>query len=107
MPRRWRYRWAGAYPFPRFQIDPAEPTPRRDIRWPMLVLGFASLVAAGLLFAVYAIVSSATSGSGFGCGTTGPGTCVDPLLDYLFLVPAFVLAVAGTVLLLLVLRELR
>jgi hypothetical protein len=107
IPRRWRYRFVGTYPFPRFQIDPAQPQPQRDVRWPAMVAGIGLIVLSVSLLAVYAIVSSAASGSAFACATRRvAAACVAPVLEYLFLVPGLVLLAVGAVLLVAVFRDL-
>jgi hypothetical protein len=105
IPPRWRYRFAGTYPFPRFQVDPSEPQPRRDIRWPILVLGFSFLMVSGFLLLVYFIVGAATSGSGLACGGGSP--CQSVIFEYVFLVPALVLLAVGVILIVVVFYDIR
>jgi len=105
IPRRWRYRFAGAYPFPRFQVDPSEPQPRRDIRWPILVLGFSFMIVAGFLLLVYFVVGAAASGSGLACGGGSP--CQSSLFEYLFLAPGLALLAIGVIFVVVVFYDVR
>lgn len=107
IPARWKYRFVRPYVFPRFQIDPTEPQPQRDIRWPALLLGFSFLVTGGVLLAVDAVVAAAAGRSAVGCGVAlGASGCGTPLFEWLFLVPGFALLGVGAVPVIAVLREL-
>lgn len=102
IPARWRYRFAGTYPFPRFQIDPAEPSPARDLRWPTLVVGVSLLIVGGILLTVDAIVDAAAA-----CGTPASSTpCVGVLFTYLFLIPGLALLAVGAALIVVVVIDL-
>ncbi len=93
---RWHYRFAGTYPFPRFQMDPVDPQPARDIRWPILILGICFLVVSGVLLIVYAIANTATAGAGVGCASAfGSSACVNAVLEYVLLLPALALLAIG------------
>jgi hypothetical protein len=95
----------GRYTSLRFQVEPTDPPPVRDIRWPILVLGICGVVVSVMLFGVYAIVNAASSGSKVPCGS-GPGLspCTSTIFEYVFLVPALVLLVLGVAAIVLVLR---
>ncbi|MCI4345987.1 MAG: zinc ribbon domain-containing protein [Thermoplasmata archaeon] len=67
-PRYWGFR---------FQVDPSVPPPRRDVRYVLIVVGFALTILAVLLFVVSAIVSDAISAGAAAC-THPPCTPVDP-----------------------------
>lgn len=82
-----------------FQVDPVSPTPRRDLRWVLIVLGIAFLLVAILLLAVGAIVSSVVPAtpvgcSGSSCPTADPGLWFD-WLGTPFLVLGIVLLALG------------
>ena len=82
-----------------FQEDPVSPTPRRDVRWTLIVLGIAFLIVAILLLAIGAIVSSVVPAGSASCGAP-PCSSVDPGLwfDWLgtpFLVLGIVLLALG------------
>lgn len=79
-------------------MDPVDPQPARDIRWPLLILGISFLVVSGVLLIVYAIVDTASAGAGFGCaGGPGASPCVNAVLEYVLLLPAFALLAIGAV----------
>jgi hypothetical protein len=87
----------------RFQVDPTDPPPIRDLRWLALVLGICSILVSVFLLAVYAIVGAAESGPG-GCGTS---SCGAGLFQALFLVPGLVLLAVGAIAVIAVLLDLR
>jgi hypothetical protein len=97
----------GRYNFPRFQIDPGNATPQRDIRWITLVLGVCAWAVAGFLLVLYAVITTATSSSGGGCGG-GPGAspCLSSIFGYLFLAPGLILLVVGLIAVVWVLHEI-
>jgi len=90
----------------RFQVDPTDPAPQRDLRWLLLVLGFCSLVVSVFLLALYALLAAAVPGIGFSCGS-GSLSCTGTLVEYLFLVPGLVLLAAGALAIVFVMYELR
>lgn len=90
----------------RFQVDPTDPPPQRDLRWLLLVLGFCSLVVSVFLLVLYAVLVAAVPGIGSPCGS-GTLSCTGTLMEYLFLVPGLVLLAAGALALLYVMYELR
>ncbi|HLM90583.1 MAG TPA: hypothetical protein VK424_00780 [Thermoplasmata archaeon] len=100
-------RSVGRFTALRFQVDPTDPPPERDVRWLILILGICSVIVSVFLLAVYSIVSAATSGSGFPCGG-GPESspCTGSLVDYLFLVPGLALLAIGAVAVVYVLYEM-
>jgi hypothetical protein len=107
IPPRWRYRFVGRYNPPRFQIDPSNTTPQRDLRWVALVLGVCALAISGVLLSAYAVIGAATSSSGGSCGSgTGAAPCFSSVFVYLFLVPGLVLLVVGLVAVVGVLRQI-
>ncbi len=97
----------GRYSSLRLQIDPTDPPPERDVRWPILVLGFCCLVVSGLLLLVYEILSVVTSHSGPSCGGgPDPSPCLSTVTEYAFLAPALVLLAIGAVAVAAVLLDL-
>jgi hypothetical protein len=89
----------------RFQVDPTDPPPERDIRWLGLVLGFCALAMGVILLVVYALLSSTVSGVGIPCGA-GPNSSTCSLFEYLFLVPGAGLLAAGAIAIVLVFYDL-
>jgi hypothetical protein len=86
-------------------VDPSEHQPQRDIRWPILVLGFSFLIVSGFLLLVYFIVGAATSGSGPACGGGSP--CQGGIFEYLFLAPALALLAIGVIFIVVVFYDIR
>jgi hypothetical protein len=108
LPRPWRWRFAGRYPFPRFQVDPQEPGPARDVRWPILVLGFCGLVIGTILLLLYAFLSAVASDALASCGGgSGSSPCGATIFEYLFLVPGLALIVCGALAVALVFLDIR
>lgn len=71
IPQGWRYTAL------RFQIDPMNPPPLRDVRYTMIVAGIALTVLAVLLLVVASIVTGATSAapcSGASCSRPDIGS---------------------------------
>jgi hypothetical protein len=103
IPPRWRYRFVGKYNPPRFQIDPANTPPQRDVRWVALVLGVCSLIVSGFLLSMYFLFGTVLSGSGLACGG-GPSSspCTSTIFEYLFLVPGLALLAVGAITLVVV-----
>ena len=99
-------RIVGRYTALRFQVDPIEPPPERDIRWPILVLGVCSLVVSGVLLTVYALVNGATAGSELSCGSGSASPCASAVVEYVFLVPGLALLAVGVVAVVAVLLEI-
>ncbi len=72
------------------------------------MLGVCFVIVSVLLLAVYAIVDAATSGAGFGCGSTfGSSPCAGAVAEYVFLVPALILLAVGAVFLVVVFLDIR
>jgi hypothetical protein len=97
----------GRYSALRLQIDPTDPPPERDVRWPILVLGVCCLVVSGFLLLVYEILNVVVSPSASPCGGgPDPSPCLSTVTEYVFLTPALVLLAIGAVAVVAVLLDL-
>jgi hypothetical protein len=96
----------GRYTSLRFQIDPTDPPPTRDLRWVLLITGACLVLVGLLLLSADVIVTGALGLSGSSCSAPS-GACGVPVFTYVFLVPGIALVSIGFVMALIGLRLAR